>query len=170
MTHHWIILLVIISMVSNVKNMALRANTRRSLWSWSWQVQTSKWLKLGPVDLTHSFNHDYVSWLVHSISSYDLVFMDDPSELVRMFKEFEANVVFSAEAFCWPDPSLAVSFHTIHVPQLFNFNFLVPSFTFFFSLFSFFRGLLIKYSVSLQNTNSKNVNSRFSLVSSFVIL
>ena len=41
--------------------------------------------------------------------SYDLILLRDPQEFVKKFLEFEANMVFSAEGFCWPDRWLKVS-------------------------------------------------------------
>ena len=41
--------------------------------------------------------------------SYDLILLGDPQEFVKKFLEFEANMVFSAEGFCWPDRWLKVS-------------------------------------------------------------
>jgi hypothetical protein len=40
--------------------------------------------------------------------SYDVVLTARPQEVVAAFNKFDAGVVFSAEAFCWPDISLAV--------------------------------------------------------------
>lgn len=34
-------------------------------------------------------------------------------DILEKFKKFNARVVFSAEGFCWPDPSLAVGFMKI---------------------------------------------------------
>lgn len=41
--------------------------------------------------------------------SYDLILLGDPQEFVKKFLTFEANMVFSAEGFCWPDRWLKVS-------------------------------------------------------------
>lgn len=41
--------------------------------------------------------------------SYDLILLKDPQEFVKKFLEFKANMVFSAEGFCWPDRWLKVS-------------------------------------------------------------
>ena len=38
------------------------------------------------------------------------MFLKGPREVVKSFESLNAKVVFSAEAFCWPDLSLAVSF------------------------------------------------------------
>ena len=38
--------------------------------------------------------------------SYDVVLLAGASEILEAFKSFDANVVFGAEAFCWPDDSL----------------------------------------------------------------
>ena len=39
--------------------------------------------------------------------SYDVIFSGSPSQVVEAFKKLNCRVVFSAEAFCWPDKSLA---------------------------------------------------------------
>lgn len=41
--------------------------------------------------------------------SYDVVFAMDAKAIVQKFLEFNSKSVFSAEQFCWPDKSLAVS-------------------------------------------------------------
>lgn len=41
--------------------------------------------------------------------SYDVVLTGGPSDVVRAFKKFGAKILMSAEGFCWPDSSLAVS-------------------------------------------------------------
>lgn len=38
--------------------------------------------------------------------SYDVIVIEDESEIIRKFKGFESKIVFSAENFCWPDPTL----------------------------------------------------------------
>lgn len=40
--------------------------------------------------------------------SYDVVLTAGKEEILEKFQKFKARVVFSAEGFCWPDPSLAV--------------------------------------------------------------
>ncbi|ESO95748.1 hypothetical protein LOTGIDRAFT_188441 [Lottia gigantea] len=40
------------------------------------------------------------------VDSYDLVFSDDKQSILEKFKKFDANVIFSAEGYCWPDSSL----------------------------------------------------------------
>ena len=51
----------------------------------------------------------------HCLHSYDAVFSASPEEILRSFKRFDSRVVFSAEDFCWPDTSLAVSFSLIYM-------------------------------------------------------
>jgi len=46
-------------------------------------------------------------WLVMFVDSYDVVLTAGPDEVVKAFQKFKADVVFSAEGFCWPDLSLA---------------------------------------------------------------
>ena len=41
--------------------------------------------------------------------SYDVIFTADAKTILKKFLKFDANLVFSAEDFCWPDKSLAVS-------------------------------------------------------------
>ena len=41
--------------------------------------------------------------------SYDVIFSADPETIIKKFIEFNSKSVFSAEQFCWPDQSLAVS-------------------------------------------------------------
>ena len=38
--------------------------------------------------------------------SYDVVILAEANEIIEAFEKFDANVVFGAEAFCWPDQSL----------------------------------------------------------------
>lgn len=40
------------------------------------------------------------------IDSYDVILLADPKLFLQKFLEFEANMVFSAEDFCWPDKLL----------------------------------------------------------------
>lgn len=41
--------------------------------------------------------------------SYDVIFTSGAADIIEKFKKLDARVVFSAEGFCWPDSSLAVS-------------------------------------------------------------
>ena len=41
--------------------------------------------------------------------SYDVIFTGGADAIISKFKDFSCRVVFSAEGFCWPDESLAVS-------------------------------------------------------------
>lgn len=45
--------------------------------------------------------------------AYDVVFLGDPQEILEKFSKFNANVVFSAESFCWPQESLKDSYPQI---------------------------------------------------------
>lgn len=47
--------------------------------------------------------------MVFCCYSYDVVFTAGADTILSKFKDFNARVVFSAEGFCWPDSSLAVS-------------------------------------------------------------
>lgn len=40
--------------------------------------------------------------------SYDVILLGHPELFITKFLEFEANLVFSAEDFCWPDKLLKV--------------------------------------------------------------
>ena len=63
--------------------------------------------------------------------SYDLILLGDPQEFVKKFLEFEANMVFSAEGFCWPDRWLKVS--QVLLPQsIFVLDFVCVSVSVFF--------------------------------------
>ncbi|XP_020626272.1 procollagen-lysine,2-oxoglutarate 5-dioxygenase 3-like [Orbicella faveolata] len=37
------------------------------------------------------------------VDSYDVILLANPKEFLKKFLEFNANLVFSAEGFCWPD-------------------------------------------------------------------
>ena len=43
------------------------------------------------------------------IFSYDVVFTEDEKEILKKYDALNATILFSAEDFCWPDKSLAVS-------------------------------------------------------------
>eukprot|EP00794_Sanderia_malayensis_P015035 gene15035-16588_t len=45
--------------------------------------------------------------------SYDVIFTTGPNEILKKFLEADANLVFSAEDFCWPDKSLASKYPDI---------------------------------------------------------
>lgn len=49
--------------------------------------------------------------------SYDVVFTDGPKNILEKFSKFGANVVFSAEGFCWPDDSLAAQYPEVTVNE-----------------------------------------------------
>ena len=51
--------------------------------------------------------------------SYDVVFTSNVKEILAVFDKFNAQIVFSAEGFCWPDLSLKVSFTVL----MLSFNF-----------------------------------------------
>ena len=51
--------------------------------------------------------------------SYDVVFTSNVKEILAVFDKFNAQVVFSAEGFCWPDLSLKVRFTVL----MLSFNF-----------------------------------------------
>ena len=49
--------------------------------------------------------------------SYDVIFTVGADVILKKFQDFKSRVVFSAEGFCWPDKSLAVSFYqTLVIP------------------------------------------------------
>lgn len=51
--------------------------------------------------------NEYLTF-ISFICSYDVVFTASAKEILEKFKKFDANVIFSAEGFCWPDHSLKV--------------------------------------------------------------
>ena len=53
----------------------------------------------------------YMSYvkLVCQSTSYDVILADGEEVIISKFLDFKAQIVFSAEGFCWPDKSLAVS-------------------------------------------------------------
>ena len=58
------------------------------------------------MSISHVLFSCYFGWFFHS---YDLILLADPQEFLKKFLEFNANMVFSAEGFCWPDRGLKVS-------------------------------------------------------------
>ncbi len=50
-----------------------------------------------------------VQYYTYVPSSYDVVFTAGADAILKKFKDFNCRVVFSAEGFCWPDQTLAVS-------------------------------------------------------------
>ena len=46
-------------------------------------------------------------WLVMFVDSYDVVLTAGPEEVVKAFRNLKADIVFSTEGFCWPNPGLA---------------------------------------------------------------
>lgn len=56
------------------------------------------------------FLHQSMTYIWHFLPpSYDAVFLANAETFIKSFLEFNANVVFSAEGFCWPDRWLVVS-------------------------------------------------------------
>ena len=52
-------------------------------------------------------NHkDNKNLVIMFTDSYDVLLLAGTDEILKKFKNFEANVVFGAEDFCWPDQSL----------------------------------------------------------------
>ena len=45
--------------------------------------------------------------------AYDVLIYDDASNIVEAFKKFDANVVFGAEYFCYPNTSFRHEFPAI---------------------------------------------------------
>lgn len=52
--------------------------------------------------------------LLMFVDSYDVILLADPQMFVKKFLEFEANMVFSAEGFCWPDKWLKDQYPAVH--------------------------------------------------------
>ena len=57
-----------------------------------------------------SLSLSLLSLSLHSSCSYDVIFTAGADVILKKFQDFKSRVVFSAEGFCWPDKSLAVSF------------------------------------------------------------
>ena len=68
----------------------------------------------------HTFSFNVLSFFLHGYRpisscepsycfSYDVIFTANAETILKKFLKFDANLVFSAEDFCWPDKSLAVS-------------------------------------------------------------
>lgn len=55
--------------------------------------------------------------VVMFVDSYDVVFTIESDRLLKRFQQFDVNVVFSAEAFCWPDISLDEFYPTVSVTE-----------------------------------------------------
>ena len=51
--------------------------------------------------------------IIISTTSYDVVLTMGPDQILQKFMDFDCRLVFSAESFCWPDVSLAVTIVTI---------------------------------------------------------
>lgn len=50
---------------------------------------------------------------------YDVIFLNGLSAIVDAFKRTEARILFGAEAFCWPDKSLAEQYPTVTIGKRF---------------------------------------------------
>ncbi|XP_018655001.1 putative procollagen-lysine,2-oxoglutarate 5-dioxygenase [Schistosoma mansoni] len=48
--------------------------------------------------------------LILFVDSYDVVFMQNVAKLLEEYEKFKSKVIFSAEEFCWPQPSLQSSY------------------------------------------------------------
>ncbi|KAL7675333.1 hypothetical protein ACOME3_001596 [Neoechinorhynchus agilis] len=48
--------------------------------------------------------------LVLYTDGYDVIFNDEPDEIVRKFVTFDKRIIFSAETFCWPDKTLEAKY------------------------------------------------------------
>lgn len=53
-----------------------------------------------------------IKWLNFFVS-YDVIVNNDAEKILEKFKEFNSRIVFGAESFCWPDPSLADSYPVV---------------------------------------------------------
>lgn len=60
---------------------------------------------------------DQANLVVLFVDCYDVIFTSGPEDIIKLFKSYESNVVFSAEAFCWPDPNLAEYYPTVKVTE-----------------------------------------------------
>ena len=59
--------------------------------------------------LKRIFSFNMCTILLVGIYSYDVVLAASPQTVIEKFLDFKGSAVFSAEGFCWPDQSLAVS-------------------------------------------------------------
>lgn len=57
------------------------------------------------VDRLESVDNKFIS----TSFSYDVIFSSDAEGILQKFKDFDVNIVFSAEQYCWPDQLLSVS-------------------------------------------------------------
>lgn len=56
---------------------------------------------------------EYIHIYIIPIFSYDVIFLGGLSAIVERFLDTHARVLFSAEAYCWPDKSLAIHYPTV---------------------------------------------------------
>jgi hypothetical protein len=73
-------------------------------------ISSISWLcSKGTMTVPHLFEDSlYLISFISYICSYDVVFTASADEILEKLKKFDANVIFSAEGFCWPDRSLKV--------------------------------------------------------------
>lgn len=53
------------------------------------------------------------------VDSYDVILDGDEKSILERFHNLNAKVVFSAEGFCWPDPTLEASYPELFVGKRF---------------------------------------------------
>ena len=51
--------------------------------------------------------------------AYDVFYADDLRTIRERYESFGKKIVFSAEATCWPDPSIAEQFPAVQTPYRF---------------------------------------------------
>lgn len=68
------------------------------------------------------FHTIHVIRFVLYIDSYDVLFANTLEVIVHRFKKLQANILFGAEHFCWPDPSLEHVYPEVakHLPRFLN--------------------------------------------------
>jgi procollagen-lysine,2-oxoglutarate 5-dioxygenase len=52
--------------------------------------------------------------------SYDVILLEAPEKVLEKFQATDARIVFGAETFCWPDPTLAVTNFFFSIQYLIN--------------------------------------------------
>lgn len=57
--------------------------------------------------------------VVMFVDSYDVILIGNEQDILDRFHKLNAKVVFSAELFCWPDPTLAKSYPEVFVGKQF---------------------------------------------------
>ncbi|XP_065190201.1 multifunctional procollagen lysine hydroxylase and glycosyltransferase LH3-like [Sycon ciliatum] len=73
-------------------------------------VSTGGGQKIGLLTKAAEKYKDEQDLILMYTDSYDVIINSDPAEIIQKFMDFNANMVFAAEGFCWPDESLATKY------------------------------------------------------------